>query len=125
MLNVLIIDDDPDMRFGMKRIIGRCGHCSTEAESGDQALKCLSTDHFDLLFCDLRFPSGLSGTDILAEVSARFPNIKVVMMSCDMDYEARKTLLGMGASAALQKPFFKADCIELLSELFPLTQQAA
>jgi len=125
MLNVLIIDDDRDMRFGMKRIVSRCGHNAFEAECGEQALKCLSENHFDLVFCDLRFPTELSGAGILAAVQANFPDVKVVMMSCGMDFDTQEELLKNGAAAAVQKPFFKADCIHLLDKLFPAAKQAA
>lgn len=123
MLNVLIIDDDRDMRFGVKRIISRCGHSVHEAESGEQALQCLSERNFDLVFCDLRFPSQLSGNEILAAICANFPDVKVVMMSCGMDINEQEKLKRDGASAALQKPFFRAECLDLLASLFPSDDQ--
>jgi len=125
MLNVLIIDDDKDMRFGVKRILTRCGHTVHEAVSGEQAFEQLSQEGIDVVFCDLRFPGQLSGENILDTISTQYPDIKVVMMSCGMDYDTKESLLQNGACAALQKPFFKADCQHLLSELFPAFQQAA
>ncbi len=125
MLNVLIIDDDSDIRFGVNRILSRCGHTVKEAESGEEALACLSNTPIDLVFCDLRFPTKLSGTDILAAIAADHPRVKVVMMSCAMDYDLQKSLTDQGASATMQKPFFKAECIATISKLFPPLEKAA
>jgi len=125
MLNVLIIDDDKDMRFGISRILTRCGHTVQEAVSGEQAFEQLSKNSFDLVFCDLRFPGQLSGENILAGIINQYPELKVVMMSCGMDFDVKENLAKNGACAALQKPFFKADCEYLLSELFPAVKQAA
>lgn len=125
MLNILIIDDDSDIRFGVNRIISRLGHSVQEVASGEQALVSLSENTFDLVFCDLRFPTRLSGVDILAAINQQHPNVKVVMMSCSMEPEAQKELMHNGASAALQKPFFKKECAETLKNLFPANQKAA
>lgn len=125
MLNVLIIDDDSDIRFGVNRILSRSGHSVLEAESGEAALECLAEKPIDLVFCDLRFPTNLSGTDILAAITADYPQVKVVMMSCAMEYDIQASLILKGASAALQKPFFKAECADVIAKLFPPLQQAA
>lgn len=118
MLNVLIIDDDLDIRFGLNRVLTRCSHTVVEAESGKQGLDALAREPFDLVFCDLRFPIGLSGEDTLRAILATHPMVKVVMMSCSMDLTEQQKLTSLGASDAVQKPFFKAQCIETVDKLF-------
>lgn len=125
MLNVLIIDDDSDIRFGVSRIVSRLGHSVKEAESGEQAIVRLSESNFDLVFCDLRFPTRLTGEQILATIKEQYPHIKVVMMSCAMDAEAQQEFMKKGASAAMQKPFFKNECANMLTNLFPTPRKAA
>ncbi len=125
MLNVLIIDDDTDSRFGLNRVLNRCGHAVKEAESGECGLAKLAEMPIDLVFCDLRFPTGLSGEQTLKAITSAHPDVKVVMMSCSMDYTAQQELKVMGASAAMQKPFFKDQCLRTLESLFPPNQQAA
>lgn len=119
MLKVLIIDDDQDIRFGLNRVLTRCGHTVCEAESGDEGLDALANGTFDLIFCDLRFPIGLSGEETLKIVREQYPPVKVVMMSCAMGPTEEHSLKALGAADTVEKPFFKAQCIKTLEKLFP------
>jgi CheY-like chemotaxis protein len=125
MLNILIIDDDADIRFGLKRIMSRCGHEVLEANSGDEGVFKLANEPVDVVFCDCRFPHGMTGEQTLAMIKAEFPQIKVVMMSCTMEYDAQQSFKQLGASDALQKPFFASECAATLSKLFPALKEAA
>lgn len=112
--NVLIIDDDEDIGFALKRIIGRCGYNVTVSTSWAEALAQLSTHAVDVVFCDLRFPGDISGEEILGLLQVNFPEIKVVLMSCAMSDEISEKLLAQGAACCLQKPFFRAECQEVM-----------
>jgi len=125
MLNVLIIDDDNDIRFGLNRIMGRLGYDVVEAESGEAGLAALASGKFDLVFCDVRFPGGMAGDEILRTINADYPDVKVVMMSCAMDYSVRTEMKELGAADAMQKPFFKEQCLETVNALFPPLRKVA
>lgn len=125
MSNVLIIDDDNEIRFGLNRVLGRCGHSVIEAVSGEQALEQLANHSVDLVFCDLQFPTDMSGEDTLNAIIKSYPKVKVVMMSCAMDYDLRERLGSLGAAQCAQKPFFKAQCMDILDTLLKNDQQAA
>ncbi len=112
--NVLVIDDDEDIGFALKRIIGGCGYDVAVAVSWTEALAQLSTHVVDVVFCDLRFPGNISGEEILDLLQLNFPEIKVVLMSCAMPDAISSSLLKRGASFCLQKPFFKAECQEVM-----------
>lgn len=115
--NVLIIDDDEDIGFALKRIIGRLGYNVNVAASWAEALAQLSSHAVDVVFCDLRFPGDISGEEILGLLQLNFPEIKVVLMSCAMPREISSKLMQDGASYCLQKPFFKAECQEVMLHL--------
>jgi len=125
MSNVLLIDDDHEIRFGLNRVLGRCGHSVIEAESGEDGLKQLDTHPIDLVFCDIQFPTGMSGQDTLDAIIQSHPDVKVVMMSCAMDYNVREQMEEKGASECVQKPFFKEQCISIINTLIPNGQEAA
>ncbi len=125
MLNILLIDDDADIRFGLNRVMTRCGHQVLESNSGDEALFRLANEPVDVVFCDCRFPHGLTGEETLANIKSRFPQIKVVMMSCTMEYDDQQSYKQLGASDALQKPFFASECSATLTKLFPALKAAA
>jgi len=125
MSNVLLIDDDHEIRFGLNRILGRCGHTVVEASSGEDGLERLANQPIDLVFCDLQFPTGLSGQETLDAIIQTHPDVKVVMMSCAMDYEVRAQMEDRGAADCVQKPFFKDQCLAILKSLVPNGQEAA
>lgn len=114
---IMVIDDDDDIRFALKRIIGSCGCLVEEASSGAEALHKLSQQSIDIVFCDLRFPGDISGEQILALIKDQYPSTQVVLMSCAMDNVLQTRLLNQGASQCLSKPFFKDKCQEVLSTL--------
>jgi len=125
MLNILVIDDDRDIRFGLNRTVRRCGYDVVEASSGEEGLELMASQKIDMVFCDLRFPRGLSGEQILEAIQQQYPDVKVVMMSCAMDYTTKTELQTLGASDSLQKPFFKEQCLATIHALFPPIQKAA
>ena len=124
--SILVIDDDDDIRYAIKRIIGGCGHQVDEAESGTEALKKLSDNQdIDIVFCDLRFPGDMPGEQILELILEKHPGTKVVLMSCAMDSNLRSKLLNKGASYCVQKPFFKDKCQDIIMGISEQQQKAA
>jgi len=112
--NVLVIDDDADIRFALKRIIESCDYTVDVADSWAEAAKQLSTLTIDVVFCDLRFPGDVPGDEILRLIKLHYPEIKVVVMSCAMDDSICSSLKSDGASYCIQKPFFKNECKEVM-----------
>lgn len=125
MLKALVIDDDDDIRFAVRRVVGKCGCDVTDAESGEKALTMMNEERYDVVFCDLRFPGGMRGEELLERLREQHPSTKVVMMSCAMDTEIKKDLVNRGASDCVRKPFFKDACLEILENLHPSQQKAA
>jgi len=115
--NILIVDDDTDIRFALKRIVGRCGHHANEVGSGSEALSAMSDHDFDMVFCDLRFRVGESGEQLLQTMRSDFPDVKIIMMSCAMDYSVRQDLLNKGAAECIQKPFFREQCADIIDRV--------
>jgi len=125
MANVLLIDDDREIRFGLNRVLARCGYSVIEATSGEYALEQIKNHTFDLVFCDLKFPTGISGEETLKAIIQSHPEMKVVMMSCAMDYDIRDHLKSHGAAECVQKPIFKTQCLDIVNALIPTDKEAA
>lgn len=113
----LVLDDDEDTRFAICRILSKCDCNVVEAESVKASVEILETGAIDIVFSDMRIPGSDGGEELLKIVADQFPNIHIVLMSCAMDKDTRATLMGMGATECLQKPFYKDTCIELLESL--------
>lgn len=117
-VNVMVIDDDNDIRYAIARILRQCGCEVTEAESVDSALVQLTQQSFDVVFSDIRFRDGQSGEQCLEVVVDQYPQTTVVMMSCSMPTQYKMELKAKGAFDCLQKPVFKDTFLRVLSKIF-------
>ena len=114
MARILVIDDDPDIRF-VARIALRCGkHEVTVAESGRAAIAHLDSGAAcDLILCDRMMPE-MSGVETLAEVRRRRADVPFVFLTAKAQQDEIEEGLRLGASRYLTKPFEPA---ELLGEV--------
>jgi DNA-binding NarL/FixJ family response regulator len=103
MQRVLLVDDHPVVRKGMKAILaeGIPGVVVDEAGDGDEALARLSTP-YDVVVLDLAMP-GRSGIDLLVEIRHRHPKLPVLIMSLHGEEQFAVRALKAGASGYLTK----------------------
>ncbi len=107
-LNVLVVDDDEGMRkIFTKWLSGK--HRVKTASNGENALKLVHKERFDVVFLDVIMP-GLPSLVVLDDIKKISPKTKVVMITGRMlDEEFRKELQQRGASQQLEKPFTVED----------------
>lgn len=82
MKKVLIVDDEEDMLWMLQRNLDN-GIPNIEtftAQSGDNAMDVLRANEIDLLITDINMP-GMSGLELLTEVSNRYDGTKVIIMT--------------------------------------------
>ena len=103
MVRVLLVDDFPVVRRGMRSILEDSlpGVVVTEAGDGDQALAALA-DPPDVVVLDLSMP-GRSGIDLLAEIKHRHPRLPVLIMSLHGEEQFAVRALRAGAAGYLTK----------------------
>jgi DNA-binding NarL/FixJ family response regulator len=104
-MRVLLVDDHPVVRKGMKAILEDHLPQVTVAEAGDGdgALAVLAgAEKFDAVVLDLSMP-GRSGIDLLAEIKHREPALPVLIMSLHGEEQFAVRALRAGASGYLTK----------------------
>jgi signal transduction histidine kinase/ActR/RegA family two-component response regulator len=101
--HVLVVDDDPDVRWITAEELLEIGYTVTEADSGRAALAMLERDEpCDLMVVDLMMP-GLSGTDTVRLARRTRPALKALFVS---GYIERSRFEGeFGNDVVLKKPF--------------------
>jgi len=115
MADILIVDDEKNLRWSLRLALEERGHQVDEAASGEECLEMLRERARDLVFLDVRLP-GRDGMDILQEVRRHWGNTIVVMMSAYGADGARADALQQGAYYFLPKPFELSHVIELVAD---------
>ncbi len=103
-LRVLLVDDEADILLGLRILLAPLGAEIVTAESGRAALDQLGDDGADLVLTDLQMPE-MSGTELLAEVKAKWPATEVVILTGFGSIQAAVWCMQNGASQFLTKPF--------------------
>ncbi len=91
---VLIVDDEPNTLTLLRQLFGREIPVLT-AGSGPQALEVLADNHVGVIVADQRMPD-MSGTDLLAEVMHRHPNIVRIILTAYADIDTLLEAINTG-----------------------------
>lgn len=100
----LIVDDDPNLRRVLTRLMQSDGFDCEEAGSGFEALVALQRRPATLVLTDLNMPE-LDGIGLLREIRARYPDTAVVMITAVAEVGTAVSCLSAGAMDYLTKPF--------------------
>jgi CheY-like chemotaxis protein len=87
-LNVLLVDDDEDVRFLMTRLLTKAGAVQVKtAARGEEALEILRSQALpDLVILDQNMP-GLNGVETMGRIRSRYPDLPILISSGQPDIE--------------------------------------
>ena len=136
-LHVLVCDDEPGMRSGLIRALGRYtftlpeveGDVSfnvDEADTAECALEKINAAEPDILLLDYKLP-GMSGLDLLEKLGERTDNILTVMITAYASIETAVVATKRGAYDFLVKPFTPVEMKQVVRKAASrliLTRQA-
>ncbi len=106
MKKILLVDDDPSMRFMLRLILEAAGYEVTEAHHGAAALRHLKEDSLpDLVVTDMMMPV-MDGRELILHLRSdpRTARLRILVVSGNPD--ARE--VGRNADAVMGKPFLPA-----------------
>jgi DNA-binding NtrC family response regulator len=106
--NILVVDDEPDMRDALTAALRRDGLCVSTATNGIEALEKVQAQQFDLIITDVRMPR-MGGLALLQEMKRTTTAIPVVMMTGYGRIEDAVEAMKAGAFDYLLKPFSLED----------------
>jgi two-component system alkaline phosphatase synthesis response regulator PhoP len=109
--NILIIDDEANLRQTMARILQRAGYDVITASDGNSGLALLERHHFDMVYLDIRMPDK-SGLEVLKIVQQKLPQLPVILFTAQPDISSAVQALRNGATDYLMKPLKPAQVIE-------------
>ena len=104
--SVLVVDDDPQMRFALKESIGRMGYEVVLSENGEEAVGKLREPgrEFSLVVTDMRMPR-MDGFSLLREIRRDVSALPVLVITGFGTVETAVEMMKEGATDFLVKPF--------------------
>ena len=120
---ILVVDDDENIRSLERTILEQQGFLVTTAGGGDEALKLLANETFDLLLLDIMMP-GRDGFEVCRQIKqdARTRTIPVIFLTAKGGGEALAEGFESGAVMYINKPF---TANKLLTIVNAMLEQAA
>jgi CheY-like chemotaxis protein len=100
---VLVVDDDPAVRKSIDRVLSSKGYAVITAENGEEAMRKLNEEKYDLVYTDIRMP-GISGLEVAEQVKARKPWTPVVIITGYGTDAAEARAKAAGVSSFVHKP---------------------
>jgi two-component system NtrC family response regulator len=104
LASVLIVDDKPQMREVLQKILVAEGYAVETAAGADDALERIDHSAFDIVLTDLRMP-GRDGFELLDHIRERAPEIIVILMTAFGSIDTAVEAIKRGAMDYVSKPF--------------------
>ncbi|HOP76008.1 MAG TPA: sigma-54 dependent transcriptional regulator [Thermogutta sp.] len=104
MGHILIVDDQPDICWGLKRIAEQLGHTAESVATAEEALSRVLSTNPDVVVMDVRLP-GMTGLDAMQELKKKGWEGPVVVITAYGDVEVAVEAVRQGAFEYLTKPF--------------------
>lgn len=103
MFNILVIEDNKNMRKLICATLKQNGYSTFEAEDGEVGLDVLDTTHIDLIICDIMMPNmdGYEFTQILRDGNCETP---IIIVTAKEQLEDKKRGFSIGADDYMVKP---------------------
>ena len=103
MAKILIVEDEPHMRMGLRDNLEFESYEVEMAENGRKALEMLDNQTYDLILLDVMMPE-LNGFETCERIR-EYSNVPIIMLTAKGDEKDRVRGLDLGADDYLTKPF--------------------
>ncbi len=102
-LELLIVDDDDELRDGLVNYFKQLGHSVYNADSAESAIEQMQSREFTVAILDMVMP-GMSGIELLEQIKSASPEMEVVLLTGEGTIEKAVEAMKLGAFDFLAKP---------------------
>ena len=114
--NVLIVEDDRELREALCTTLQLAGMKYFEADCAENALVALDKRNFDIVVSDVNMP-GMSGHELLAQVKSKVPGLPMMLITAFGQIKDAVDAMQAGADDYLVKPFEPQTLIESIERI--------
>ena len=111
MPRILVVDDEPDLRFLLRRIFERAGHEVTDAGDGAAALRAVRESAPDLVVTDMMMPV-MDGPEFIRRLRSEPATAEIPILAVSGDSH-----LAGAADAVIPKPYQWGHLLEVAGDL--------
>jgi len=124
--NILLVDNDPDLRLKTKQFLQDAGYSVTEAEGEKQAYEIARDKKFDIAIVDLALENADSGFTLSYHFKRDYPKMPIVMLSgsvrefgIEFSLESNAERSWIKSDALLNKPIRSEQLLQAIRQLLP------
>jgi CheY-like chemotaxis protein len=121
-VNLLIVDDEVQIREMLARHFKFNGYSVLTAEDGKDALEKLSNNKVDIVISDIMMPN-MNGVELLKQIRTDYPMIKPIMITGYVTLDNILACIRYGADSCILKPI--SDLGELQSAVETASRKIA
>jgi DNA-binding NtrC family response regulator len=121
IIDLLLVDDDDELRVDIGRFLSSRGYRVHQAASGEEALADAERRAFDVAILDFAMP-GLTGLEVLERLKARSPECEVVLLTGEGTIEVAVEAMKLGAREFLSKPISLRELDRLVRKAYETGQ---
>ncbi|PIR43999.1 response regulator [Candidatus Wolfebacteria bacterium CG10_big_fil_rev_8_21_14_0_10_31_9] len=114
MKNILVVDDDANIRKILSVVLTDAGYRVVIAEDGETAMELLGYNFFDFVLTDLEMPGGISGEEVISAVKLKGISVEKIGLMSGQHNKGSKVANSHGVRF-LSKPFNLRDVLDLVA----------
>ncbi|HHN66007.1 MAG TPA: sigma-54-dependent Fis family transcriptional regulator [Nitrospirae bacterium] len=115
--HILIIEDEPSLRLGMKHFLTSQGYAVSLCADGAQGMEAVKRGDFDLVITDIRLPH-CSGFEILKNLKELHPDKGIILITAYADIKDAVHSIKEGAFDYIAKPFSNEELLITIERFF-------
>lgn len=117
MKRILVVDDEEILRMLICDTLEDLGFSLEEAETGDEALRKITTNVYDLVILDFMMPN-MTGIEVIEKIPPSIKEVLPVLMLTAKAQEAdRVAVLEKGADYFMSKPFSPVELAKVVEDI--------
>ena len=122
MANILVIDDEKDIRDLCADLLQVSGHDVDKAQNGEEALNYAKAKKYHLAIVDIVLPGNENGFDIIEKLKKMAPKLRIIAFTGYGGADMLNQSIKSGADELIAKPFWAKNLIEKVDQLTRLAQ---